>query len=92
MKIHAPSFGIAGGIVSGTAYTALGLILKFWPAATLQFIGTSHMLPKLTLIKSFIKVTPQAIAMGIAAHTIIGFSIFFLIATIYNLLQGLFKK
>jgi len=87
MKIHAPSFGIAAAGTIGFAYTALGLLLKFWPAQTLKFLGTIHMMPKLDLIKSFIKVTPQAVAMGIATHTIATFLIFWLIATIYNLFQ-----
>lgn len=92
MKINACSFGIAAGVTVGLGYTALGLVLKYWPAQTLKYIGTIHMMPKLDLIKSFIKVTPQAIAMGIATHTIMSFLIFWLIAVIYNQSQSLFKK
>jgi len=92
MKIYAFSFATAGAIVMGLLYTAFGLVLKWYPTQALKFIGTIHMLPKLDYIKSFIKVTPQAIAMGIATHVILGFIIFFSIALIYNLLQKLFHK
>ena len=92
MKINARNFGIAAASTIAIAYTALGLLLKYRPIQTLKFIGTIHMMPKLDLIKSFIKVTPQAIAMGIMTHTIASFLIFWLIATIYNKIQELFKK
>jgi len=92
MKIYACSFAIAGATVVGLIYTALGVILKMYPAQALKFIGTIHMLPKLDYIKSFIKVTPQAITMGIITHTIFAFIVFWCIAMIYNLLQKLFHK
>gem|GEM_PF-1781970 len=92
MKIHAPSLGLAAAGTVSIAYTTLGLLLRYWPTQTLKFLGTIHMMPKLDLIKSFIKVTPQAVAMGIATHTITAFLIFWLIATIYNMLQKIFKK
>lgn len=92
MKIYACSFAIAGAIVVGLMYTALGIVLKLYPGQSLKFIGTIHMLPKLDYIKSFIKVTPQAITMGIITHIILGFIVFFSIAMIYNLLQKLFHK
>ena len=92
MKIHAPSFGIAGATTFALAYTTLGLLLKYWPAQMLKFLGTIHMMPKLDLIKSFIKVTPQAVATGIITHTITAFLIFWSIATIYNLMQKILKK
>ena len=92
MKINVPSFGLAAATTMCVMYSALALILKFWPAQTLKFIGTIHMLPKLDYIKSFIKVTPQAIVMGIVTHTLVAFFIFFFIAIIYNLIQKLFAK
>jgi hypothetical protein len=87
MKIRAFSFGIAGGITTSLLYIFLGLLLKFSPGLTLKHLGTIHMIPKLDYIKSFIKVTPQAIIAGVISHAIAGFIIFWLIATIYNLLQ-----
>lgn len=92
MKIYAFSFATAGAIVAGLLYTAFGIILKLYPAQALKFIGTIHMLPKLDYIKSFIKVTPQAIIMGVITHTVFAFVIFWFIAMIYNLLQRLFHK
>jgi hypothetical protein len=92
MKLNAPSFGLAGAVSVCIMYTAFAFILKYWPAQTLKFIGTIHMLPKLDYIKSFIKVTPQAIIMGIVTHTLVAFFIFFFIAIVYNLIQKLFAK
>lgn len=92
MKISAWRFGFAGAVTVFTIYGILACLLKYWPTESLKFIGTIHMLPKLSLIKSFIKVTPQAIVMGIITHTLIGFFIFWLLATLYNLPDYLFKK
>ncbi len=92
MKINAPSFGLAAAATCCVMYSAFALILKYWPAQTLKFIGTIHMLPKLDYIKSFIKVTPQAIVMGIVTHTAIAFLIFCFIAIIYNQIESIFKK
>ncbi len=92
MKIYACSFAIAGAAAVGLIYTTLAVVLKWYPAQALKFIGTIHMLPKLDYIKSFIKVTPQAIVMGIITHTIFAFVIFWFIAMVYNLLQRLFHK
>lgn len=90
MKIYTLSFGIAGAATVAAIYSALAMILKFFPGQALKFIGTIHMMPKLDYIKPFIKVTPQAIAMGIVTHTIAAFLIFCFIAIIYNLLQRIF--
>ncbi|HEX4068590.1 MAG TPA: DUF5676 family membrane protein [Candidatus Babeliales bacterium] len=92
MKINAPSFGLAGAASVCIIYAIFAFILKYWPEQTLKFIGTIHMLPKLDYLKSFIKVTPQAIAMGIITHTALAFFIFFFIALIYNLIQRIFTK
>ena len=91
MKINALRLGCAAAITTFIAYSLLGTILKYWPTKALKFIGLIHMLPKLELIKSFIKVTPQAMVMGLICYTMLGFFIFWLIATIYNL-PDLFKK
>jgi hypothetical protein len=87
MKIRACSLGIAGATTVCAIYTCLALALKYFPGQTLKLIGTIHMMPKLDYIKPFIKVTPQAIAIGIITHIIATFLIFWLIATIYNLFQ-----
>ena len=87
MKINAPIFGLAGSIAIGISYSTLAILLKFWPAKVMKFIGTAHMLPKLDYISPYIKVTPQAIIMGITSHMAAGFFIFWLIATLYNKLQ-----
>lgn len=87
MKIDACRFGIAGAATVSIIYTALGLLLKFFPGQTLKIVGTIHMMPKLDYIKPFIKVTPQAIAAGLLIHAILGFIIFWLVGTIYNLCQ-----
>ena len=92
MKIHALSFGIAGGITTATMYTILGLLLKFSTGPTLKYVGTINMMPKLDYIKSFIKITPQAIVNGIATYAVAGFLIFWLLASLYNLIQKLFLK
>lgn len=92
MKLNALSFGLAGATTICVMYAAFAFILKFWPTQTLKFIGTIHMLPKLDYIKSFIKVTPQAIIMGVVTHTLVAFFIFFFIAIVYNLIQKLFAK
>ena len=92
MKINAPVLGLAAATTCCIMYSALALILKYWPSQTLKFIGTIHMLPKLDYIKSFIKVTPQAIVMGIITHTTIAFLFFCFIAIIYNQIEGLLKK
>ncbi len=92
MKINAPSLGLAAAITVCAMYTGFAALLKFWPSQTLKFVGTIHMLPKLDYIKSFIKVTPQAAAMGLATHTAIAFFMFFFIALVYNLIQRLFVK
>ncbi len=92
MKISAPSLGLAAAITMCAMYSCFALVLKFWPSQTLKFVGTIHMLPKLDYIKSFIKVTPEAILMGIATHTAIAFFVFFFIALVYNLIQRLFAK
>jgi 2TM family of unknown function (DUF5676) len=92
MKINAPFFGLAAATTVCIMYSAFALILKYWPSQTLKFIGTIHMLPKLDYIKSFIKVTPQAIVMGLATHTVLAFLIFCFIAIIYNQLEGFLKK
>jgi hypothetical protein len=85
MKINAPILGLAGATTICLFYTALAVVLKFWPVQTLNVIGTIHMMPKLQLIKSFIKVTPEAIATGIISHAVATFVILWLIASIYNL-------
>ena len=92
MKINAPSFGLAGAASVCALYAGFALILKYWPAQTLKYIGTIHMLPKLDYIKSFIKVTPQAVIMGLMTHTALAFFIFWFIALVYNLIQSIFKK
>lgn len=87
MKIHARNFATAGAATVCIIYSFFALSLKLWPAQVLKLIGTTHMLPKLELIKSFIKVTPQAVAMGLLSHVAAAFVFFWLIATIYNRLQ-----
>ena len=87
MKIHARSLGIAASIAFCTLYTLLAVALKFFPNQALKYIGMIHMMPKLEYIKPFIDVTPKAVAIGFATHTIAVFLIFWLIATIYNLFQ-----
>jgi hypothetical protein len=92
MKINALSLGAAAATTVCAMYVGFALVLNYWPSQTLKFIGTIHMLPKLDYIKSFIKVTPQAVMMGIVTHTILAFVIFFLIALVYNLIQRIFAK
>ena len=87
MKINAPIFGLAGSIAIGITYSTFAVLLKLWPAKVIKFIGTAHMMPKLELISPYIKVTPQAIIMGITSHMVSGFIVFFLIAILYNKLQ-----
>jgi hypothetical protein len=87
MKIKAAHLGIAGAVTFCAMYTAFALVLKFYPGNTLKFIGMIHMMPKLDYIKSFIQVTPQAIALGMLTHTIIVFLFFSITGTIYNLFQ-----
>ncbi len=87
MKINALIFGLAGSITIGIIYSLFTLLLKVWPASTIKFIGTIHMLPKLELISPYIKVTSQTIILGITSHVVIGFIVFWLIATLYNKLQ-----
>jgi len=87
MKIDARSFGIAGAATFCTMYTSLALALKFFPVQTLRLIATIHMMPKLEYIRPFIKVTPQAILIGVISHTVAVFFFFWLIAKIYNLFQ-----
>jgi len=92
MKIYAGSFAFAAAVTAATMYTALALILKMYPGQALKFIGTIHMMPKLDYIKPFIKITPQAVVMGIVTHALAAFVIFLFIAIIYNLLDKLFHK
>lgn len=92
MKINVPSFGFAAATSVCAIYICSALILKYWPAQTLRFIGTIHMLPKLDYIKSFITVTPQAVIMGLLTYTTLAFVIFSLIALVYNQIQNVFKK
>jgi hypothetical protein len=92
MKINAPSFGLAAATTVCAMYTGFAFLLKFWPTQTLKFIGTIHMLPKLDYIKSFIKVTPQAVIMGLITHTTLAFLLFLCIALVYNLIQKLFAR
>jgi len=92
MRINPLSLGVAAATTVCAIYAAFACILNYWPSQTLKFIGTIHMLPKLDYLKSFIKVTPQAVMMGIATHTILAFVIFFFIAIMYNLIQRLFGK
>lgn len=87
MKIHARSLGIAASITFCAFYTLIALALKFFPTQALKYIGMVHMMPKLEYIKPFIDVTPKAVAIGFANHTIVVFIIFWLIASIYNLFQ-----
>ncbi|HSC25499.1 MAG TPA: DUF5676 family membrane protein [Candidatus Babeliales bacterium] len=87
MKINARDFGIAGAITVCIIYISLALALKFWPSQLLNSVGTMHMMPKLSLIKSFIKVTPHAIVLGCITHTIMAFLILWFTAKIYNFLQ-----
>lgn len=86
MKIKSIYFGLAGATTLSIMYALLALTLKFYPSQTLKFIGTIHMMPKLDYIKSFITVTPQAIALGVITHTITAFVFFCIMATIYNLI------
>ena len=87
MKINAHIFGLAGSIAVGITYSTFAVLLRLWPAKVIKFIGTAHMMPKLELISPYIKITPQAIAMGIVGHMVTGFLIFWLSATLYNKLQ-----
>lgn len=87
MKIKAWSLGIAGATTFCLMYAALALILKFFPTASLKFIGMIHMMPKLEYIKPFIHVTPQAIALGMITHMIAVFLFFCLTGIIYNAFQ-----
>jgi hypothetical protein len=85
MKLQARYFGIAGAITFSAAYTIFALCLKFLPDATLRFIGTINMIPRLDYIKSFITVTPKSIAIGMISHIIFVFLFFWVMAKIYNL-------
>ena len=87
MKINARKLGMAGAITACILYALFGIILKLYPGQALKLIGTIHMIPKLDYIRSFISVTPRAITTGLAVHTAIGFILFWMIATIYNLLE-----
>lgn len=87
MKIKAAHLGIAGAITFCVIYAMFGLMLKFYPGNTLKFVGMIHMMPKLDYIKSFIQVTPQAIALGMLTHAIVVFLFFSVTGTIYNLFQ-----
>jgi hypothetical protein len=91
MKIYPCSFAFAGATTICAVYTSLAAALKFFPTQTLKLIGTIHMMPKLDYIQSFIKVTPQAVIIGIVSHAIVVFIVFWLIANIYNLSQKLTK-
>ena len=88
MKINAWKFGVAGSMTVTIIYTIFAIALKLWTAQTLKFVGTVHMMPRLDYISSFIRVTPGAIFMGLITHVVIGFLIFWLIASIYNALQN----
>lgn len=87
MKIKSYKLGIAGAATIGFIYTVFALFLKMWPTQTLKFVGMVHMMPKLDYISAFIKVTPGAILLGIMTHIVLGFLFFFLISTVYNLLE-----
>lgn len=87
MKINAPLFGLAGSLTIGIVYSTLAFIIYLWPKKAILFIGTAHMIPSLSYISPYIKVTPKAILMGISGHMIAGFIFFFTIATLYNVLQ-----
>ena len=87
MKINARNFGIAGTVTFCLGYAIFSLLLRYFPNQILKFIGMIHMMPKLEYIKPFITVTPKAIVMGLVTHTILVFLIFWIIASIYNLLQ-----
>lgn len=87
MKINARYLGISAAVALCFVYTILCIVLKSFPTQTLKFIGMIHMMPKLEYIKPFITVTPQAIIIGAITHIIFIFILFWLIASIYNLLQ-----
>jgi hypothetical protein len=84
MKINVFRLGIAGSLTAGITYISIALLLKLWPAKVMKMIGTAHMIPALSYISSYIKVTPAAILMGIAGHMIAAFLFFSLLAIIYN--------
>lgn len=92
MKINARNLGLSAAITFCSIYTVLGLLLRYYPGNILKFVGTIHMMPKLDYIKSFISVTPRAIVMGMATHMVLAFILFWLIATIYNILEKILKK
>jgi hypothetical protein len=87
MKINAPLFGLAGSITVGILYSSVALLIYLWPKKVMLFIGTAHMIPSLSYISPYIKVTSTAVLMGLGTHMVAGFVLFFLIALIYNLLQ-----
>jgi hypothetical protein len=87
MKIKAAYFGLAGAITIGLVFASLATMMTLWPTATLKFIGTTHMIPKLELLTPYLKTTPIDLALGFSTHVIAAFIIFWLIATFYNIME-----
>jgi len=85
MKIKVLNFGIAGGIATSLGYVAIASLIKIWPHETLQFIGSSHMIPRLENIAPYIKISTTGIIIGASVHFTVAFLFFYFIAVIYNL-------
>ena len=87
MKINARNLGIAASATGCIFYIPFMLILKFYPSQLLKLLGTIHMIPKLDYLRTFITVTPRAIALGLIIHIAFIYIFFWTMATIYNLFQ-----
>ena len=86
MKIKVLNFGIAGGLSTSVGYCIIAYLIKKWPYETLQFIGSSHMIPRLENIAPYIKISNTGIFMGASVHFVIAFLFFCFIAQGENML------
>jgi hypothetical protein len=85
VKIKVLNFGIAGGITTSIGYCIIAFLIKKWPYETLQFIGSTHMIPRLENITPYIKISTTGIFIGASVHFVVSFVFFCFIAIIYNL-------
>jgi hypothetical protein len=87
MKLNAGRFGIAGGFTVSLVYGSFVTMIKMWPIETLKFISSTHFLPRLEMLAPYIKITPSNIMLGVLSHGAVAFLLFWIFATIYNILQ-----
>ena len=88
MKIHAHNLGIAGSLTTGTWYVVFAFFAKLWPAQTVNFLTSVHLMKPLTILARYLDVSMTAFFFGLIFHLLFGYLFLAMIGASYNFMQN----